>query len=43
MFTDVKYSRLSKVEEEENSKPDDPFNFASTFSYDAPGNKYASG
>ena len=43
MFNSVKYSRLSKTEEE-NFKMDnttDTFNYSSAFSYDQPKNKYA--
>ncbi len=42
MYNSVKYSRLSK--EEENYKLDnttDTFNYSSAFNYDQPKNKYA--
>jgi hypothetical protein len=44
MYSNVKYSRLSKTEEE-NFKMDnttDTFNYASPFSYETARNKYAS-
>ena len=44
MYNSVKYSRLTKAQEEENFKLDnttDTFNYSSAFTYDQPRNKYA--